>query len=93
MFMIPNIFSCLNYRLFIFPTKFYLNYNFQKLVMNNGGESYEMWRKPQVQLYLKVYIFNITNHEAFLAGREKLRFQEVGPYVYRYVDSVLSSSK
>lgn len=44
-----------------------------------------MWRKPPVDVFLKVYVFNITNAEAFLNNEEKLRVQEVGPYVYQYV--------
>ncbi|XP_050438668.1 scavenger receptor class B member 1-like isoform X2 [Adelges cooleyi] len=54
-----------------------------KLVMAEGDEAFKMWKTPDVQIHLKVYIFNITNREEFLAGKEKLRFQEVGPYVYR----------
>lgn len=54
--------------------------------MNKGDETFEMWKKPEAHVYLKVYIFNITNRDEFLSGKEdKLRFQEVGPYVYRYV--------
>lgn len=53
--------------------------------MSEGGEAFELWKTPQAAVYVKVYIFNVTNHEDFLAGiDEKLRFQEVGPYVYRY---------
>jgi len=45
-----------------------------------------MWKTPEPEVYLKVYIFNITNRDDFLSGRdEKLRFQEVGPYVCRCV--------
>ncbi|KAL0131544.1 hypothetical protein PUN28_002827 [Cardiocondyla obscurior] len=55
-----------------------------KLFFGQGGETFEMWRKPEVDLYLKVYLFNVTNHNEFLSGEEsKLRFQEVGPYVYK----------
>ncbi|XP_050061505.1 scavenger receptor class B member 1-like isoform X2 [Aphis gossypii] len=55
-----------------------------KLVMSKGDETFEMWKSPEAAVYLKVYIFNITNREDFLAGiDEKLRFEEVGPYVYR----------
>ncbi|XP_043260499.1 scavenger receptor class B member 1-like isoform X2 [Colletes gigas] len=55
-----------------------------KIIFGEGGEIFEMWRKPDVSLYLKVYIFNVTNHEEYLSGKEsKLRFQELGPYVYR----------
>ncbi|XP_017892677.1 scavenger receptor class B member 1-like [Ceratina calcarata] len=55
-----------------------------KVMFGPGGEIFEMWRKPDVELYLKVYLFNVTNPEEYLSGKEsKLRFQEVGPYVYK----------
>ncbi|KAG7212792.1 hypothetical protein KM043_013051 [Ampulex compressa] len=55
-----------------------------KVIFGEGGEIFEIWRKPEVDLYLKVYLFNVTNHEAYLSGKEdKLRFQEIGPYVYK----------
>ncbi|CAK9816237.1 Scavenger receptor class B member 1 [Anthophora quadrimaculata] len=55
-----------------------------KVVFSPGGEIFELWRKPDVELYLKVYLFNVTNHEEYLSGKEnKLIFQEVGPYVYK----------
>ncbi|XP_012270978.1 scavenger receptor class B member 1 isoform X2 [Orussus abietinus] len=55
-----------------------------KVVFSEGGEIFELWRTPPVDLYLKVYLFNITNHKEFLAGEEeKLKFQQVGPYVYK----------
>lgn len=45
---------------------------------------YEMWRNPEVELYCKVYLFNITNAEEFMAGNAtKLKVEEIGPYVYR----------
>lgn len=56
---------------------------FQKIILSDGGEIFEIWREPPVELYLRVYLFNVTNREAFLEGREKIRLQEVGPYVYR----------
>ncbi|XP_024936691.1 scavenger receptor class B member 1 isoform X2 [Cephus cinctus] len=55
-----------------------------KVVFSEGGEIFELWRSPPVELYLKVYLFNVTNSEEFMLGKEeKLKFQEVGPYVYR----------
>ncbi|XP_043803781.1 scavenger receptor class B member 1-like isoform X1 [Apis laboriosa] len=55
-----------------------------KIIFSPNSEIFELWRKPNVELYLKVYLFNVTNHEEFLSGKEsKLKFQEVGPYVYR----------
>lgn len=56
----------------------------QKLTFSDNGEIFTLWQRPPVELLLKVYLFNITNHEAFLAGRDKkLKVAEVGPYVYR----------
>ncbi|XP_011063959.1 PREDICTED: scavenger receptor class B member 1 isoform X2 [Acromyrmex echinatior] len=57
-----------------------------KIVFNDGGEIFEYWRKPQVDIYVKVYLFNITNHNEYLSGKaSKLRFQEIGPYVYKEI--------
>ncbi|XP_012221741.2 scavenger receptor class B member 1 isoform X2 [Linepithema humile] len=55
-----------------------------KSTFGDGGEIFEMWRTPEVDLYLKVYLFNVTNRDEYLDGRDsKLRFQETGPYVYK----------
>jgi hypothetical protein len=44
---------------------------------------FSIWKKLPVDIYLYVYIFNITNPEEFLSGKEKLKVEEVGPYVYQ----------
>ncbi|XP_032595208.1 scavenger receptor class B member 1 isoform X2 [Drosophila grimshawi] len=54
-----------------------------KLIMADKGEIFNLWATPPVDLYIKIYLFNITNAEAFLAGREKLQVEQVGPYVYK----------
>ncbi|KAK7794068.1 hypothetical protein R5R35_001322 [Gryllus longicercus] len=55
-----------------------------KVQLSDGGEAFEVWRKPPVDLYLKVWLFNVTNADAFMNGEdEKLHFEEVGPYIYR----------
>ncbi|CAG9856254.1 unnamed protein product [Phyllotreta striolata] len=55
-----------------------------KLIFERGGEIYELWREPPVELYLKVYLWNVTNREEYLNGiDDKLKLAEVGPYVYR----------
>ncbi|XP_067620772.1 scavenger receptor class B member 1 isoform X2 [Eurosta solidaginis] len=56
-----------------------------KLTMAEDGEIFNLWAKPPVDLYIKIYLFNITNAEAFLAGREKINVQQVGPYVYKEI--------
>lgn len=55
----------------------------QKLIFGEGGEIFTLWKNPPVNLYIKIYLWNITNKDAFLAGKEKMQFEEVGPYVYR----------
>lgn len=56
----------------------------QKLKFGPGGEIFFLWEKPPVELYLKVYLWNITNKDEYMSGKDdKLKFEEVGPYVYR----------
>jgi hypothetical protein len=44
------------------------------------------WKDPIPEVLLNVYLFNITNHEDFIAGRdEKLKLQEIGPITFREV--------
>ncbi|XP_066255677.1 scavenger receptor class B member 1-like isoform X2 [Euwallacea similis] len=55
-----------------------------KLKFGPGGEIFSIWEKPPVDLFLKVYLWNVTNSKEYMSGKdEKLQFQEVGPYVYR----------
>lgn len=38
-------------------------------------------------MYLKIYMFNLTNYEDFISNNEsktKPNFVEMGPYVFRY---------
>nr|AQM58153.1 croquemort isoform 1 [Penaeus vannamei] len=53
-----------------------------QLEIREGSRSYEIWRKTPFPLILKVYLFNITNAEAFEKGA-KPDVQECGPYVWR----------
>lgn len=54
--------------------------------MRKGTFLFHVWETPPVTVYLKVYIFNITNGENFLSGIDKkLRVEEVGPYIYEEI--------
>lgn len=56
----------------------------QKLIFSDGGEIFSLWQNPPVNIYLKIYLFNVTNAEAFMAGDDpKMKVEQVGPYVYR----------
>ena len=67
--------------------KFYYKIEYQlclqHLQMAPGTLVFGLWRKPPIDVYLKVYIFNITNPKEFLNREEDLKLQEVGPYVYQ----------
>ncbi|XP_050664665.1 scavenger receptor class B member 1-like isoform X2 [Leptidea sinapis] len=77
-------FLCLGIGIFIALVKPYDMLFRWKIVFREGGEIFEMWRKPEVELYLRVYLFNITNAEDYMAGKDsKLKLKEVGPFVYR----------
>ncbi|KAJ2943334.1 hypothetical protein O0L34_g12141 [Tuta absoluta] len=67
--------------MFLHPYDFFFKIKAQ---LSDGGEIFEMWRKPQVDLYCRVYLFNVTNAEEYMAGKaDKLTVKEVGPYVYK----------
>ena len=52
------------------------------LVLFEGGQMFDGWRKPPINPVMKVYFFNLTNKDAFLGGSEKARVEKIGPYVY-----------
>ncbi|XP_016914043.1 scavenger receptor class B member 1-like [Apis cerana] len=75
--------SILSYLIYIInPSKLILEYN---LEMRPDSMVFELWKKPPIQIYIKVYIFNITNMEEFLKGGVKLKVEEIGPYVYQEI--------
>lgn len=73
--------SSLTYMIYIIdPITMILEYNLQ---MSPHSLLFTIWKKPPLDIYLNVYIFNITNPEEFLSGKEKLKVEEIGPYVYQ----------
>ncbi|PZC75583.1 hypothetical protein B5X24_HaOG205942 [Helicoverpa armigera] len=55
----------------------------QSMVIRNNSLAYKIWRRPDVQPLMKVYLFNYTNWEQVKdRNEEKLKVEEVGPYVY-----------
>ncbi|XP_066991111.1 scavenger receptor class B member 1 [Anabrus simplex] len=67
---------------FLWGTNIFQSSIHENLVLKNNSQAFEWWRKPPVQPVLRVYIFNYTNMESFLAGEEKARVEEIGPYTY-----------
>lgn len=44
----------------------------------------EWWIDSPIQPLLKIHIFNYTNIDEVLSGRDKkIKVQDVGPYVYK----------
>ncbi|XP_015179933.1 PREDICTED: scavenger receptor class B member 1-like [Polistes dominula] len=81
LFIVGIICSILSYTIYIVnPIKKILDYN---LEMRPNSLIFSVWKKPPIEVFNKVYIFNITNPVEFLKGTEKLKLQEIGPYVYQ----------
>uniref|UniRef100_A0A1B0DID5 Uncharacterized protein n=1 Tax=Phlebotomus papatasi TaxID=29031 RepID=A0A1B0DID5_PHLPP len=55
----------------------------EKLRMRPLLPPYEWWKKPDPIVRLRVFIFEVINHEEFLQGDEMLKLQQIGPIVYR----------
>nr|XP_023019391.1 scavenger receptor class B member 1 [Leptinotarsa decemlineata] len=55
----------------------------RNLKLRDGSLSFQYWQKPGVIRLTKLYIFNVTNADNFLAVGEKPKLQEIGPFVYR----------
>ncbi|KAB0341795.1 hypothetical protein FD754_018721 [Muntiacus muntjak] len=51
------------------------------IVLRNGSETFDSWKKPPLPVYTQFYFFNVTNPEEILNG-ETPRLEEVGPYTY-----------
>ncbi|XP_014207887.1 scavenger receptor class B member 1 [Copidosoma floridanum] len=56
-----------------------------KLKMSPTSLTFSIWQKPPIAVYVYVYIFNVTNTDAFLSGEEKLKIEEIGPFVYQEI--------
>lgn len=55
---------------------------FQRVPLTENSAVIKSWKSPPVTPLLRLYFFNFTNPDGFLAG-EKPKLREVGPYVYR----------
>ncbi|XP_032674305.1 scavenger receptor class B member 1-like isoform X2 [Odontomachus brunneus] len=57
-----------------------LEYSIQ---MRPNSLFFTFWKKPPTAINMGIYVFNFTNPVEFLSGKEKLKVQEIGPYVYK----------
>lgn len=59
---------------------------FQQLSIKESTFLYNLFKKPPLDVFIAITVFNITNAEAFLNGTTtKLHVVEVGPFVYQWV--------
>lgn len=65
-------------------TDLYLDSILNQMVLREGTEVYEAWRKPPVKPLICIKVFNYTNIPEYAKGiDDKIKLQEVGPYCYR----------
>lgn len=59
----------------------------QQLSLTQTSTNHELWKETPIPMFLKLYMFNLTNPEAFTSPNgAKPNFKEMGPYVFREVD-------
>jgi scavenger receptor class B, member 1 len=58
--------------------------NIQQFQIKRGKYLFNVWQKPPVDVILSIYLFNATNANEFMSGKDKkLKLEEIGPYVYQ----------
>jgi len=56
----------------------------KSLIISPTSEKYYLWENPPVSPEIRVYLFNITNSEKWLKGKDpKIKVDQVGPFVYK----------
>lgn len=54
-----------------------------EITLTEGSKVFDSWKNPPPPVFMEFFFFNVTNSDAFLAGKEKPHVVEVGPYTYR----------
>ncbi len=57
----------------------------QQLTLKEGTATYKNWEKAPIPLYMKVYLFNVTNSQEVMAEQAQPIVQELGPYTFSEV--------
>ncbi|XP_012270483.1 protein croquemort isoform X2 [Orussus abietinus] len=58
----------------------------EQLELTTTSESYKMWEKTPIPMYLQLYLFNWTNpHDFNSAVKTKPHFVQMGPYTFREI--------
>ncbi|XP_044258717.1 scavenger receptor class B member 1-like isoform X1 [Tribolium madens] len=81
--MLGAIMTCSSYLMFVYQP---LQLIIKKVATLAPGSIFlKLWSVPPYNVYIDAFIFNVTNAEEFLSGKEKMKVQEVGPYVYQEI--------
>ena len=54
--------------------------------LKEGSTSFKNWEKPEGDMFIEYYLFNITN---IGNGGKPPEVNEIGPYTYRYINNAL----
>ncbi|KAL0281385.1 UNVERIFIED_CONTAM: hypothetical protein PYX00_002386 [Menopon gallinae] len=54
----------------------------KEIALKEGSKTFKWWKVPPVHPVIKIYVYNVTNADAFLNNGEKPVLEELGPYVY-----------
>ncbi|XP_031845637.1 protein croquemort [Nomia melanderi] len=58
-----------------------------QLSLTPTSSNYDLWKETPIPMYLKLYMFNLTNPQALTSSDgTKPNFKEMGPYVFREID-------
>ncbi|CAG0900365.1 unnamed protein product [Darwinula stevensoni] len=68
---------------FIFGPIVFENQVKKEIQLVDGTEAMSNWLDPPVPIYMKFWLFNVTNSEEFLAGGQPLKLEEIGPYIFK----------
>ncbi|TRY95886.1 hypothetical protein DNTS_021409 [Danionella cerebrum] len=55
----------------------------KEITLGENSRVLEGWINPPPPVYMQYFFFNVTNPDEFLAGKEKARVTQMGPYTYR----------
>ncbi|XP_078037579.1 protein croquemort isoform X2 [Augochlora pura] len=58
----------------------------KQLALTPTSTNYQLWKETPIPMYLKLYMFNLTNPDEFISNKAKPNFIEMGPYVFRETD-------
>lgn len=57
--------------------------NTERIRVRPGFPAFEKWKRPSTPIVVKIYLFGVTNSEAFLNKTDDvLKLEEIGPIVY-----------